>query len=575
VKLISIEVKNYRSLFADSSEHHDFGLDLADGMNALIGPNNCGKSNLLRAIALALDPNFPFDRTADMPGAMQYAFPRITLDFECQGRTTMERTLLRYLEEYERQFVSSGRPTYAESGLIRYTVSFPGSERSGANRQESFVARGAGARKGDPESLVKPLSQFRKILQFVLVTSGESLETLLAGKFREILHTVIRDHMKEKLATADRRRSGYVEQLQEELLSPLRDKVGEVVGDLFPEITDVALVPQVSSIDETLSNVSVYVTDAVETALGAKGTGVRGAVTVAMLRYLADQSRRSIVFAVEEPEAFLHPKAQEDLRDDLEALAERPDVTLLVTTHSPFVVSRNAKAKVISLTKDARGRTIVVGEARGAEPHASLLGGLFKDAALPDILERVATIPSGTRGIVVVEGTTDEAYLRLAARIARRSDLIEDLYITPAGTAERVVVQAVLLKQQTARPLLALLDNDEPGRNAMKTLRSRFSFKKDQEILTIDQALPGIPPHFPAEAEDLFPSALMQQFVSEEGEETVLASKSRRPDGGWHYDFNATGKELIVGFLERTATPRHVAGWIALLKLIRERMGLT
>jgi len=197
VKLISIEVKNYRSLFADSSEHHDFGLDLADGMNALIGPNNCGKSNLLRAIALALDPNFPFDRTADMPGAMQYAFPRITLDFECQGRTTMERTLLRYLEEYERQFVSSGRPTYAESGLIRYTVSFPGSERSGANRQESFVARGAGARKGDPESLVKPLSQFRKILQFVLVTSGESLETLLAGKFREILHTVIRDHMKE------------------------------------------------------------------------------------------------------------------------------------------------------------------------------------------------------------------------------------------------------------------------------------------------------------------------------------------------------------------------------------------
>ncbi len=359
------------------------------------------------------------------------------------------------------------------------------------------------------------------------------------------------------------------------MLSPLRDKVGEVVGDLFPEITDVALVPQVSSIDETLSNVSVYVTDAVETALGAKGTGVRGAVTVAMLRYLADQSRRSIVFAVEEPEAFLHPKAQEDLRDDLEALAERPDVTLLVTTHSPFVVSRNAKAKVISLTKDARGRTIVVGEARGAEPHASLLGGLFKDAALPDILERVATIPSGTRGIVVVEGTTDEAYLHLAARIARRSDLIEDLYITPAGTAERVVVQAVLLKQQTARPLLALLDNDEPGRNAMKTLRSRFSFKKDQEILTIDQALPGIPPHFPAEAEDLFPSALMQQFVSEEGEETVLASKSRRPDGGWHYDFNATGKELIVGFLERTATPRHVAGWIALLKLIRERMGLT
>jgi putative ATP-dependent endonuclease of OLD family len=203
-----------------------------------------------------------------------------------------------------------------------------------------------------------------------------------------------------------------------------------------------------------------------------------------------------------------------------------------------------------------------------------LLGGLFKDAAVPDILERVAKIPSGARGVVVVEGTTDETYLRLAARVARRPDLVDDLYITPAGSAERVVVQSVLLKQQTARPLLALLDNDEPGRNAMRALTGRFAFQNRREVLTIDQALPDIPASFPAEAEDLFPSPLMQQFVDEEGEETVLAGKCRRPDGAWHYDFNGTGKELIVGFLERAATPRHVTGWIALLQLIRQRMGL-
>jgi len=85
VKLTAIEVKNYRSLFADSTEAA-FTLRLADGMNALIGPNNCGKSNLLRAVALALDPNFLFERAADMPGAMAYAWPRVTLDFECDGR---------------------------------------------------------------------------------------------------------------------------------------------------------------------------------------------------------------------------------------------------------------------------------------------------------------------------------------------------------------------------------------------------------------------------------------------------------------------------------------------------------
>jgi len=488
-----------------------------------------------------------------------------------------EETLLRYIEEYERQFHPRGGRTYAEDGVIRYTVSFPGNERSGANRQESFVARGAGARKGDPESLAKPLAQFRKTLQFVLVSSGESLESLLAGRFREILHTVIQENLKEKFAAADRQRSGYVGHLQDELLSPLRERVAEVVGDLFPEITGVSLVPKVSTIDETLSDVGVFVTDAVETALGAKGTGVRGAVMVAMLRYLADSTRRSIVFAIEEPEAFLHPKAQEDLRDDLEGLAERRDVTLLVTTHSPFVVSRNPKAKVVSLTKDAWGRTIVVGEAGGAESHASLLGGLFRDAALPDLLERVAQIPPAARGVLVVEGPGDEEYLRLAATAARRPDLIDDLYIAPAGGANRVVVQSVLLKQQTARPLVALFDNDEPGRDAAKSLARRFNFQNKKEVMTVIDALPALKDKkadFPAEAEDLFSSALLQQFVDEQGEETVLAGKQRRPDGEWHYDLTPTGKELIVEFLRHTLKRRHVEAWIYLLVLIRQRMGL-
>jgi len=178
-----------------------------------------------------------------------------------------------------------------------------------------------------------------------------------------------------------------------------------------------------------------------------------------------------------------------------------------------------------------------------------LLGGLFKDAALPDLLERVAQIPSSAKGVVVVEGTTDESYLRLAAKVARRPDLVDDLYITPAGNAERVVVQSVLLQRQTARPLLALLDNDPPGRDAMKALTGRFKFQNKKEVLTVVEALPGVSADFPAEAEDLFPSALMQRFVDEEGEEIVLAVKQRRPDGQWHYDFTATGKDLIIDFL--------------------------
>jgi len=154
--------------------------------------------------------------------------------------------------------------------------------------------------------------------------------------------------------------------------------------------------------------VSVNVIDSVETSLADKGTGVRGVVLVAMLRYLADHTQRSVVFAVEEPEAFLHPGAQENLRDDLEKLAERPDVTLLVTTHSPFIVSRDPAASVIALAKDTSGATWITGQAAGDQPRASLLGGLFKDAALPDLLERATRLPDSARGSLIVEGWDDE-----------------------------------------------------------------------------------------------------------------------------------------------------------------------
>lgn len=570
MKLTQVEVRNYRSLFMDGNR--PFTVELADGINALIGPNNCGKSNVLRAVALALDPSFPFDRERDKPAGWQWAWARVTLDFRCEGRHSYEKTLLRYAEEYERSANEGKYETYASRGLVRLTVVFEGSAAEGASRREYLVAGGAGNRIGDARLLDRALKQLHSSVRFVLVESGQDLQSVLSGNFRDILHNVIRDHLREEFESAVRRRSGYVESLQGSLLDPLRERIRAVVGGLFPEVTDVSLVPRVSSIDETLSNVAVNVTDAIETSLAAKGTGVRGAVLVAMLRYLADQTRRSLVFAVEEPEAFLHPGAQEALRDDVEKLADRPDVSVLVTTHSPFVVSRDASAKVIALAKDPGGRTFVSGQAMGDESHASLLGGLFRDAALPDILERAARLPGGARGILIVEGITDEQFIRTAAARTKRPDLVRDLYISPAGGAEKAAVQAVLMKAQTAKPVLVLLDDDQPGKAAYDMLQKRFGFHKGKELLSYREVVGDN--NIGAEAEDLFPQRLLDAFVKEKGEEQVIKSKVARRGGGWRYDLNSTGKESIAEFVDARARPEDLELWMKLIGAVRDRLGL-
>jgi hypothetical protein len=142
VKLTKILVQNYRS-FTDKTE-----LALSGGMNALVGPNNCGKSNLLSAVGMALDPDYRFDRKHDVPGQRKFAFPRSTLTFQCETISQPEKTLLRYVEAYERSVGGFTGSTYAQDGLLRLVVSYRVTQ-TGAARQEYFAARSVGDRRGD------------------------------------------------------------------------------------------------------------------------------------------------------------------------------------------------------------------------------------------------------------------------------------------------------------------------------------------------------------------------------------------------------------------------------------------
>src|ERR1700748_1507211 len=98
MKLIHIRIKDFRSF----SGEHDF--EVASGVNYFVGPNNCGKSNLVRALELALDPDSEYVTERDRPvrGAAVGAPPttRIPLTFQI-GNSSPESTLLRYARAYE------------------------------------------------------------------------------------------------------------------------------------------------------------------------------------------------------------------------------------------------------------------------------------------------------------------------------------------------------------------------------------------------------------------------------------------------------------------------------------------
>lgn len=592
MKLLSLEIRNYRSLFISLDAQHGFSLELGDGMNTIAGPNNTGKSNVFRALALALDPDFRFDRARDMPAPWLWAKPSVTLTLQVPLRRTpaSETTLLKYLNEYERKTHPKGRSTYAAEGIIKLKVTIEGSEASTGSRRHVFVAKGAGNRSlpdDDPVAL-KAIAQFHKCFHFVLIPSGQSLEGLMEGKFRDILRNVLREDLKTAFDAAEASRHQYQTDLQTGLLKSLTDRIGEELRELFPEIAEVALQPDVRGLDETLTQMRVEVCDSARTDLSEKGTGVRGGLIIAMLRHFADVGKRSFLFAIEEPESFLHPSAQEMLRDDLEALAIRRDVSLLVTTHSPYIVSRRPEARVFGIDKDSQGRTVLVGQAQGDEPQAGVLGGLFRDRLVMEVLDRATRLPADTKLIIVVEGWTDRRYAEIALEHCGRLDLLDGIAFVEAGFgqtsqgaggASLAVMQALVIRSMSAVPVITLLDNDAEGSRAEQTLREIGSktgeWKVDKTIFNYRCVFNGSNRAFEYEAEDLWPDHLLASYV-ESDEGSLLAGKRKRPnpEGGWQYDLVTQAKPGFVSHLESSAGPGDSERWVELYTRMRSAAGL-
>ena len=111
-----------------------------------------------------------------------------------------------------------------------------------------------------------------------------------------------------------------------------------------------------------LSSAQILANDGVEGPIETKGDGLRRAVVFAVLRSYVELMRSGLtaespanadlgryLLLFEEPELYLHPKAQEILFDALRIFSERHHV--VVTTHSPMFFGPSATATFTKLTK--------------------------------------------------------------------------------------------------------------------------------------------------------------------------------------------------------------------------------
>ena len=494
MQLVSITVENYRSI----TKAHKIRLGR---LTTLVGPNNEGKSNILRAFvtgmrALTGERQFAaitsirpprtfryslrgeYDWNRDFPLHLQPQKPDgesvIVLEFELtatevdQFRDAIGSTLNGTLPL---------RIALGPGGDYTVTVAKPGRGRKALSQKSPAIAAFVGDRL-----------DFQHI---PAVRTAFSSEEIVRGLVERELRPLEKDH--EYLQALQK-----IADLQAPILKRLSHTIQTTLVGFLPAVRDVQI--QIRTDDRTRAlrrSCDIIVDDGTPTLLQYKGDGVQSLAALGLMRHVSETGAqgKSLVIAIEEPESHLHPSAIHDLHAVITDLSQRHQV--LLTTHCPLFVDRlNPSSNVIVLAQKAR-------PARSIQEIRRVLG------------VRAADNLQHADFVLLVEGEDDRtALLGLLAHSS--SPLSKSLgngslaIDTMAGTSN-LSYKAGLIRDALC-PFHVFLDNDQASTSAFDTARSQGLVSDANVTFAI---VPGLSE---SELEDVYdPSAyaaiLMNKFA--------------------------------------------------------------
>jgi len=395
VRLAQVEIKNYRSI-----QH--LALDIEGTYTVLLGANNAGKSNILRAIEMALTPSasfLPSDLCTHCPEAdaieVHLRFDSLT-KAECvtwknyllpDGGVRLVRFGHRQGSEFEtspirgwtcrpseptlrRGFVAGTRRDQIDEAIKRgatFLSALPTTGRISAKQvqecRDAFIAAHRGTLVMVDEVEEGPLFGQRTIPEGVLpelifVPAGGDLEQESqhrgASIYGRIVERVLRDLGEEAEHQAELRRVlDAITTARNDTTrgtgAALRRLADQIEAQLPEWDVRVAITAETVDVGKTLAPATrLVLDDGHPSDLARKGHGLQRATVFALIRAWADLIRTAgdgespgpgTILVVEEPELFLHPHAQRAMARKLTDLAADDRHQVVVCSHSTHFLS--------------------------------------------------------------------------------------------------------------------------------------------------------------------------------------------------------------------------------------------
>lgn len=463
MKINSVKVHNYRSIKDDTFDCDDYTI--------IIGPNNHGKSNLMRAIRAVLDTE-SLEPEDFYKGATEAWIEIAFTGLNEKEQTDLKKYLLaptfdqiRVKANWEK---GAGKTKVTLNGYVNWpshpffkqmlnaTGGDQADELAELVRKSPIASMYAGKKKiafkdvmesvaryldENPTEPTEPLLDTWNKFQGLVTNASSKLPSLYfvpavrevdaemklksTSLFGRIFFDIISSNLEgdTELEALQAALKNAFEELKAE--KSALGKIGRLIADEMPLGWGTELSMRVHVEPPTLDELyeqclSLLVNDGVESHIGDKGHGLQRAMLFAMTKAWAkainrkegDTTLPSMVLAIEEPELYLHPHSQSAFLESIKQLAAQADFQVIACTHSPLFVELEEYQKILIVEKCPNDGT----------QSRQVRGDIFTDKAATKQMFNMGYWLNPDRSrlffarkVILVEGHTEAAVIPLIA----------------------------------------------------------------------------------------------------------------------------------------------------------------
>lgn len=440
MKLSDFSVVNYRSITTARKIK-------TNNMTVLVGKNNEGKSNILRALTLAMDIMKIYSKD---PRSLQIAvrpylknhyswekdYPISLQEKNPNGWSSIDLNF-----ELDEQDILAIRSMTGIrlSGCIPVRVS-----TNGAAAKIDIPKRGTAA--------FADADNKKKIIEYVCFKIDFNFIPAVRTEYDAL--RVVDSLIEKSLETLDTNPDyinamNKIEELQQGILDGISNQIIEPLQEFLPTVRNVQIHIQNERRRIAMRrNTEIIIDDGTPTPIQQKGDGIKSLTALAILNIPARVDRVSVV-AIEEPESHLHPESARQLYDTIMSLSQTHQIVL--TTHSPLFVNRtNLKENII--VNDGKATPV-----KKIKEIRDVLGIHISDNL------------TNAEHVLIVEGEDDKIALEklLPSMSTKIKRAIQNgtFIIDYIGGAENLPCKLSFYRNLQCK-YHVLLDNDDAGRHA-------------------------------------------------------------------------------------------------------------